>query len=254
MEICQKHLPIGPWADLQHRKLPGLSPITEGEWLLVDDAYTAQMAYRVRLMQDELDQVHRLSDEARPAADELLETILAELETRPDFDVAPAFVRCPDGREVSVDRSQPLLTCGALVQEDFVLMQKRGGEDEHVLTGAILCFPASWSLGQKFLKPMTRIHKPVAEYTTDIARRVQRLFDGVQVGRPMWRANCLIYADPDLFQPRTEEDRRVATTEGAGWVRVERQGMRRLPQTGAVVFSIHTFVVRKSDELGESIE
>lgn len=244
VEICQKYLPIRPWEDERLTRLPGLSPIAEGEWLLQDDAYGAQMAHRVALMRDLKDDVHKLSDGAFPAACELLDVVLDELARTKGFDVGNDHVTCPDGRVVPIDRLNPLLTCGALVQEDLVLMQKHG--DEHVLTGAILCFPASWSLEQKFMQPMIRIHKPVKQYTPDIAKRVQRLFDGIQVGRPMWRANCLSYDDPELHQPRTEEDRRETKSGGKKWIRVERQGMRRLPVSHAVVFSIHTYVVPDS--------
>lgn len=243
VEICQTSLPIRPWEDPRLRRMPGLVPTAEGEWLLQDDAYGAQMAYREQLMRERPEIVHQICDTARPAADELLDTVLDDLSHSDGFKVMSDSVRCPDGRVVRIDRNAPLMTCGALVQEDLIIMQKRG--DEHVLTGAILCFPASWSLQQKFLKPMIRIHKPVASYTPDMARRVQRLFDGVREGRPMWRANCLTYDDPDLHQPRNEGETRPIDRSGPLWVRVERQGMRRLPVTDSVVFSVHTYVVAR---------
>ncbi|WP_424940233.1 heme-dependent oxidative N-demethylase family protein [Aliiroseovarius sp. S253] len=252
VEICQRDLPILPWADPKTARLPGLNPIEPGQWLLIDDAYRAQMAHRLFLMNEQEEFVHRLSGGARAAASELLEDVLAEISDKDGFDVQRDSVRCPDGRLVQLDHLHPLLTLGALVQEDFVIMQKLG--DEHVMTGAILCFPASWSLDQKFMKSLVKIHVPVDEYTPDIARRVQRLFDGIQVGRPMWRANYLSYNDPELFQPRREEDRRTNDTRTTNWLRVERQTMKRLPKTGAVVFSIHTYVLSKErlEELGIS--
>jgi len=72
---------------------------------------------------------------------------------------------------------------------------------------------------------------------------VQRLFDGVRAGRPMWRANLLRYDAPDLHQPRTEDDPRPAGGPDAKYARSERQSVLRLPETGAVVFAIHTSVV-----------
>jgi len=241
VEICQTSLPIKPWAEDRLRRLPGLNPIPPGGWLLVDDAYGAQMAHRAGLIADKGAAVLRLDDSARPAADELLQRVLEDLALHPAFTVAGGHVTCPDGRIVPIDRDQPLQTCGALVQEDLVIMEKHG--DEHVLTGALLCFPASWTLAQKFMKPMTMIHVPVPVYTADLAKRVQRLFDGIQVDRPMWRANFLTYGDPELHQPRTEQDQRSLYVDGPKWMRVERQGMLRLHHTRAVIFSIHTFVV-----------
>ena len=153
------------------------------------------------------------------------------------FKVRSGAVTCPDGREIVIDRDQPLLTLGHLVQEDICILQKRG--DQHVLTAAVLCFPANWRLSEKAGRPLTDIHIPVPEYDDNIARRVQRLFDGVQVGRPLWRFNRLTYADPDLHQPRKKDDNGVGD-----YIRTERQCVVRMPQTGAVVFSIHTYVVR----------
>lgn len=245
VEICQADLPIRPWEDDRLKRLPGLQPITPGEWLVQDDAYTAQMAHRVALIKNRPDIVHKLSEVARPAAGELLDLVLRELVASTGFVVGDRTVTCPYGRVVQIDHTAPLLTCGQLVQEDLVVMQKQG--DEHVLTAAILCFPASWSLDEKYMKPLVRIHKPVADYTPDIAKRVQRLFDGIQVERPMWRANCLTYDDPELHQPRREDDRRQTSQNGPKWIRVERQGMRRLPMTDAVIFSIHTYVVRQPE-------
>ncbi len=249
-EICQKFLPIRPWEQAHTWRLPGLSPVEPGSWLLTDDAYGAQMAHRRALMAEKGDAVHRLSDAARPAAEELLQLVVEDLRVRDGYQVTKEHVTCPDGVRVKIDPQDPLRSAGAMVQEDLLIMEKV--TEEHVLTGAVLCFPASWSLAEKFMQPMTRIHGPVAEYSAEMARRVQRLFDGLQVDRPIWRANALIYNDPELHQPRREAARRAPVVVGRKWLRVERQALRRLEKSRAVVFSIHTYVVsdRRLAELG----
>ena len=63
---------------------------------------------------------------------------------------------------VAIDRGDPMGTLGHLVQEDLCLMEKRG--EEHVLTAAVLCFPASWRLADKIGRPLEAIHVPVPEY------------------------------------------------------------------------------------------
>ncbi len=214
-----------------------------GEWLVVDEAYAAQMAHKAALIARHGPAVLRLDPAARPAAEELLDRILAELPALPGFEVRPEAVICPDGRRVVPDRARPLETCARLVQEDLIVMQERPGSDEHVMTAALLAFPASWTLDEKFLKPLTAIHKPVEGYAGDMARRVQRLFDAIHPERPLWRANFLRYHDPELYQPRREADPRRPPTGGASWMRVERQCLMRLEQSRAVVFSIHTFVL-----------
>lgn len=149
----------------------------------------------------------------------------------------------PDWVTVVVDRLAPLVTLSRLIQEDICILEKRGGE--HVLTAALLCFPASWTLAEKIGKPLTRIHDPVPEYAAQIAVRVQRMFDGVRVGLPMWRANLLGYDDPALYQPQTEGAPRPVGNEVSVYERSERQTVLRLPKTGAVVFAIHTAVVKR---------
>lgn len=248
--ICQSALPLRPWAEPKTARLPGLNPVEPGDWLRVDDAYALQMAYRDELLTDRRDAVHALEENARPAAEELLDMVLAEVLAKPGFRRAGDAVVRPDGVRVMIDRADPLATAGRLVQEDLVLLEKPEGSGEHVLTGAVLCFPASWTLAEKRGKPLTAIHIPVTVYSDDLARRVQRLFDGLQPERPIWRANSLIYADPNLHQPRREGEERPLP-EGTGrWLRVERQVLNRLPETGAVVFSIHTYVV-PFESLGE---
>lgn len=224
-------------------RLPSMRPV-KGGWLRVDEAYGAQMAEKARLLRDRRGAVlARLSGSAAAEEDALAE-VLCALEAMPGFARSGDTMLCPDGRRAGLT-GDPLATIGALVQEDVCLLDKRG--EEHVLVAALLCFPASWTLAEKLGRPLGAIHGPVAAYDGDIARRVQRMFDGVRPGRPMWRANLLRYDDPALFQPRTEADPRPVGGPDARWWRSERQTVLRLPQSGAVLFSIQTRVVPVAD-------
>lgn len=225
------------------RPLPGIAPLDMATWLRVDEAFVAQMEERARLLGTCRDEVIAVTDGAGPAMDELLQFILDWLDRYGQgYDVFANAVRRPDGVIVPIDRADPMGTLGHLVQEDLCLMEKRG--EEHVLTAAVLCFPASWRLAEKIGRPLTEIHVPVPDYDEGIARRVQRLFDGVQPGRPLWRFNALYYADPALHQPRRREQ--PAGTAALPYLRSERQSVLRLPRTRACVFSIHTWVVARA--------
>jgi len=238
-EILQTTIPYDP---LSPRPLPGIQPLNMAEWLIVDDAYSAQMAERARLLTDHRAAVVALDPAAQPAARELLDVVLAWLSDHPGFVVCGTSVTRPDGQAIDVRLDDPLGTLGHLVQEDFCLMERRG--EEHVLTGAVLCFPSFWTLAEKFMHPMTRIHVPVASYTDDMAKRVQRLFDGVQIDRPLWRFNTLWHVDPTLYHPQAEAVAHMTySRETARYLRSERQCLRRLPKSGAVVFSIHTYML-----------
>lgn len=242
--IVQNRLPFAPWMDPRTARLPGIIPLADGAWINPDDAYVGQMAERDRLIATSPAAVHALLPEAREAAAELLDLALARLASLPGFHIGPDAVRRPDGITVRLDPGQPLLTLGRLVQEDLCLLQ--AGAGEHVLTGAILCFPASWRLAQKIGRPLGAIHAPVEGYAPDLAPRVQRMFDAIRPEQPLMRFNTLIYDDPTLHQPRDEYQARPRPVQGI-YVRSERQCLLRLPQTRAVVFSIHTFLVRVAD-------
>lgn len=220
--------------------LPKMRPVAPGDWLQVDEAYGAQLAEKARLLGTRAHDVLALMPEAEDAAAELLTVVLAEIAMRPDFRLEGGGIRRPDGVVIEPDTRQPLRTLSRLVQEDFCILMKE--EDEHVLKAALLCFPASWTLAQKIRKPLVRIHAPVTEYDGAIAARVQRLFDGAQPGRPMWRANLLGYEDPALFHPKREGEAHRDPAKVAAYERSERQTVLKLPGTGAVVFSIHTTI------------
>ena len=239
--ILQDNLP----EDLRlPRPLPGIAPLDPHDWLVVDEAFAAQIAERDRLLATRRGDVLAVTPQGKAAAREVLEAVLGAL--------GPAYARQgnevtrPDGVRVPLLWDDPLLSAGRLVQEDLCLMQERDGV--HVLVAAVLCFPASWSLDQKIGKPLLAIHAPVAEYDGDLAQRVQRLFHGIKVGRPLWRSNRLRYSAPDLFAPRREGDPHPLAGADAGFIRAERQCLLRLPRTGAVVFSIHTWMVRDAPD------
>lgn len=238
-EILQKGLPYDVEAG---RSLPGIAPLTLADWLMVDEAFGGQMTERARLLRDQREDVLAVTPEGAAAAQELLEYVLSWLaDHAPGYVLRNETVTRPDGVDVRLDQSDPMGTLGHLVQEDMCLMEKQG--DEHVLSAAVLCFPASWRLAEKIGRPLTSIHVPVAEYDAGLARRVQRLFDGVQVDRPLWRFNALRYADPKLHQPRSRVQPSVAGGADYPYLRSERQCVLRLPKTRACVFSIHTFVI-----------
>jgi dimethylamine monooxygenase subunit A len=240
MNVFQTKIPYDPFDE---KALPGVQPFDPVDWLIVDDAYAGQMAERIRLLAEQRDEVLQLSDTATDAAAELLDTVVQHLlKDHAEFLREENGIRCPDGRLVGLQGS-PLDVLCQLVQNDFCILQKPEGSDEHILAGAILCFPANWRLKDKFMRPLIGIHKPVDSYDDAIARRVQRLFDGVRVGRPIWRFNALWYDEPNLFQQGLGGSPKPIDGEPGRFIRSERQTISRLPLSNAMIFSIHTFLV-----------
>ena len=236
--IVQSAIPARPWADPGLNRLPGTVPIDADDWIRADEAFAPQMALRDHLIGTCPGDVIRSLPEAEGAAAEFLGLLLDRLARSPGYRLAPGEVRRPDGRAVAL--GDPLPTVGRLIQEDVCLHLPDG--DGHRLVAGVLCFPASWSLTEKLGRPLAGVHDPVQVYDAGLAARVERLFAALRPGRPLMRMNALSYADPCLFQPRRENDRRDRAVPPR-FLRSERQCFVRLPRTGAVAFTIHTYVV-----------
>lgn len=241
-DILHRRLPVVPWMADHTLRLPGTVPIAPGDWLQRDEVFAAQLALRDRLISENAQDVHAMAPAARAAADELLALVLSHLDGVPGYARGEAGVRRPDGVLVPLE-GEPLLVAGRLVQEDLLILEKPDGATEHILTGAVLCFPSNWTLAEKFGRPLTRIHLPVDTYDETVARRVQRLFDAIRPDAPIMRANFIPYGHASLHNPRPEFSIHRPDPADIRVVRVERQTLLRLPVTRAVVFSIHVYQV-----------
>jgi len=242
------YAPVAPFASPRLAVAPGIQPLDPAEWFLIAEDHAGQMAERDRLIAAHPDWAVARTAEGEAAEAELLEAMVPHLVARHGFrpDGPRALIR-PDGVRVGLDDLPPIATAGRLVQDDLLLMARPEGGEEHVLVSGVLCFPAHWTLGEKIGRPLLRIHLPVPEYSGDLARRVQRFFDGVQPERPLWRANWHFATGPEIVTPMAEAEKtrmyreRLALTEDA-WLRVERQTVLRLPRTRAVLFGVRTIV------------
>ncbi len=154
------------------------------------------------------------------------------------------LVELKSGLRLAIDGSPPLEVVGRLVQEDFCLLQKHG--ERYCLVAAVLCFPAHWSLSEKIGLPLLDIHEPVPGFAEQLGSPIERLFERLDVQKPVQRLNWSLVNTDALYLPpshRTEPVR--PDIDDVGHVmrlRVERQTLRRLPVSGVVVFGIRTYV------------
>lgn len=154
------------------------------------------------------------------------------------------------GERLDPDASprHPLDLAGRLAAEDLCLMERAEGEEAYRLTAASLCFPTRWRLADKIGRPLRAIHAPVPGFEAALAGPVERVFARLEPGRIVGRLNWSVTDDPALFQPsghgRTGRDPSITPANAGGrlWLRTERQTLRRLPETGAVLFTIHVGV------------
>ncbi|MET0182903.1 MAG: DUF3445 domain-containing protein [Caulobacterales bacterium] len=146
-----------------------------------------------------------------------------------------------------VGAARTLLEAASLVSDDLCIMQERDGV--WTLTAAALCAPSFWSLAENIGGPLAHLHGPVpdrlgADGTQGLAQRIGRMFSALQPDTILERFNWTIQASAARFTPDGGPLRARAATARAEdaldllHVRVERQTIRKLPQTGAVLFTI----------------
>jgi hypothetical protein len=92
------------------------------------------------------------------------------------------------------------------------------------------------------------VHGPVPFYQDRLARPVDRFMRHVKPGHIASRLNWSLLDDPALFQPggkwRVDGGSDISETNAGRrvFLRVERQTLRRLPSSGAVLFGIRVHV------------
>ena len=71
----------------------------------------------------------------------------------------------------------PLKAASLLVQEDLILMRR--GDNGWRLAAGSLCFPSSWTLTEKFGRPLQEIRRPVPGFGPDTRNNelINRMFD-----------------------------------------------------------------------------
>jgi hypothetical protein len=137
----------------------------------------------------------------------------------------------------------PLEIASQLVQEDLLLMRK--GENGWRLVAASLCFPSSWSLLEKFSKPLDEIHKPVPGFGPGSrnAEMIFRIFDNLKTEQPVRRFNWSVYSDNELFHDdRAAEHLKKGALGVGAFMRVEHQTLRKLPVSGDILFTVRIHI------------
>ncbi|WP_027056763.1 heme-dependent oxidative N-demethylase family protein [Mesorhizobium erdmanii] len=232
----------------------GLKPLDPANWIEVDGHLLPYLAEKRRLYGEIPERVFVEEAGTRDAQQEVLDLLGAFLPER----FAHTHRRIDAGIEVVGPASHPALPAGLadaplvaaslLVQEDLILMRR--DESGWRLAAGSLCFPSSWSLTEKFGKPLQQIHEPVPGFGpgTRPAALINRMFDGLQ-GQAVERFNWSIQADDALYHPLSNVERIDRATnrpsrfpdgdiEAHAFIRVERQTLRKLPSSRDILFTI----------------
>lgn len=146
----------------------------------------------------------------------------------------------------------PMITSSRLIQDDIALMIEKPDGQYYLLAGAIL-LAGFWRLQDKFGMPLSEIHTSgdVPQFREKLERGMLNFFRRIRPEEPVLRNNYFLQVDGELpwsnsigsedsqgFSWNTAEKNRAVEHH---YFRSERQSLRRLPRSGAVVFTIRTY-------------
>lgn len=146
----------------------------------------------------------------------------------------------------------PMTTSARLIQDDLALMIERPDGDYYLLAGAIL-LPGFWRLQDKFGMRLSEIHTSgdVPQYKEKLEKGMMNFFRRLRPEDPVLRNNYFIQVDENLawsdsIGPEDSEEVSWNTAQKdkaleQHFFRSERQSLRRLPRSGAVLFTIRTY-------------
>ena len=224
MPIPEQILPQVIGENFRHRL--GAFPVEISNWLLRDAETDLTIALKKKLLATRRDEVVGFKAGGEAVAQE-----------------AAQVVSQWAGVELSSTGINALVEASLLVADDLAVLQpikSTDGTEKLLLTAAVVCCPSRWSLAEKMGHDMLAVHAPVAKYAEHVGAAVDNYFQRITVEKPVWRSNWIVQDHPALFQPVIPPGPLLENPQDL-WIRMERQTLRRLPETGGILFTIRGY-------------
>lgn len=262
-----------PFKDKPYRLTMGISKMDPQDWLLIEDSYKAELEEKMKILTN--------SHPKYPANKDLrgstfFESPEADHAIREFYDIAVNYMcskypmyfkrdekhvhniitgdRIPSrsGNHTRVELQDALTRT---IQEDFLILLKdpsRADEkygDEYFFKAGVFAFAAGFDPKDKFDKPLTSIHDPIPGYAEKLKKSMNRFFDRLGAYEIVTRSNFSVqthdkfYVDNDNKGYHNDYSGEQPTfDENDLHYRSERQALTKLPESGAIVFTIRTYL------------
>jgi hypothetical protein len=236
----------------------GLQPIRPNDWLLIDDNYAELMVSKRRRLASSPELFYRTLPDSLGAQRELRRMVIDHLlaDHPALFTISNGMLTCAAGEhswDLNDESIEPLRQLSDFVQEDLMLVQELDGRQ--TITAASNAYSSSGRLVASVGRDVRWAHEPVPDLTTALGSRIDRILGSVHVDAPCARFNWQLTPISSIFFPADPRSANNAALRAVVaqlskdpslaasllHMRVERQTLRRLPESGAVAFSIHTY-------------
>ncbi|WPK23437.1 hypothetical protein PUMCH_000678 [Australozyma saopauloensis] len=231
-------------------------------WIELDNEWHKYHNDKVMRAQTLGNDVYGTYPEARAAAFELLDEFWNYLPAR----YPSLFKQLPTGMENLVTgevfkfkncnpddiTEDPMLMAAKMVQDDLAIMIE-GSDGIYYLKAGAIILPGFWRFKDKKGMPLHEIHTSgdVPKYNEKLHSGMAKFFTRLTCDKPVVRNNYFIQTDDELAWSSSIGDEKedvvgwytadAAKSAQQLYFRSERQSLRRLPKTGAIVFTIRTY-------------
>lgn len=159
------------------------------------------------------------------------------------------------------------------IEEDFIILLKDPSRidekdgDEYFFKAGIFAFAAGFNPRDRFNTPLSFIHHPIPGYESKLKLSMNRFFNRIQPGQFVTRSNFSVqthnkyYVDdsnkghnlPAGFEQKPL-NRHDLDFDNQVHYRSERQTLTKLPNSGAIIFTIRTYLLPMSKIKQESAQ
>lgn len=229
----------------------------------IDEHYVSEMRDRAMVLQDDPGRCQALPH-MMTAQWDMLELVMTSMaRDYPEF-----FTLHRDGahwhwinKPLNIDQKftfgdanslpyEPMEYIGRQVQGDFSIQDQR--DNQLWMDAGIITSQADWSLDFDVGMNFFEWHGPVPlAHEAGVFERALKFLLNMQIGSPVRRLNWTMTVNPRLDTspenyPKWAKDRTTITPENVGQklhLRVEMQGLFRLPRSNAILFSIRGYLM-----------
>ncbi|CAF1026145.1 unnamed protein product [Adineta steineri] len=236
------------------------------DWIELDNQWIRYHNEKLaRLTGERASRLCKTAPEAYDAALETMELLSEYLVCRYpsmfefEFSSTQKQVRIKATGEIYPIHSDDPLKCAAfLIQDDLALMIE-GADGQYYLKAGAIPLPGFWRLEDKFNMSLAEIHTSgnVPKFQEKLQLSMERFFQKLMPEQAFVRYNYSIQMDGELAWSSSigsedtfgigRKDARPKTSIENIHFRSERQVLRRLPRSGAILFTVRTYFLPITD-------
>ncbi|KAI1479810.1 hypothetical protein F4774DRAFT_418650 [Daldinia eschscholtzii] len=256
----------------------GIQKRVRSDWIRMDRGYLSRIEERLPLIRNKAEFTIGTGEVVNPAIEELYEEIMIRylparfptmfktqggklvknLATGTTYPLtttglthAQMLAYMGENVEASIDTSSVYPATTSSIEDFYFMCPDPNGD--YRLQGYIACFPGGFLSPARVGESVREIHKPVPGYERKLGLSVDRYFARMKPGDFIGRMNWSLQVDgADLFRtdgnnyyPGTDQvvsDYKEDPSLDESFLRVEHQTLTKLPRSGAVIFTVRSYM------------